>query len=192
MFIRETVTTNKKTGTKYSKHCLVESFRDGGVPRQRVIMQLGSLSLPKPEWPKLAAVLEAKLAGQASLFEEEPALAKLALEMLEHADFVQKRQLEKANHQNTRELINIDFQSIGASESRSLGPELVAQSFWEKLGFDGILKRNGFSPFETALAKTVIIGRLVAPDSELGTWEWLKHRTALFQVGTGITKCPQG
>ena len=182
MFIRETITTNKKTGTKYSKHCLVESYRTNGVPRQRVIMQLGSLSLPKSEWPKLAAILEARLAGQASLFEEDAVLAKLALEKLEHADFVEKRQVEKINYQSNQELVTIDLQSVGVSESRSLGPELVAHTFWERLGFDGILKQNGFSSTECALAKAVIIGRLVAPDSELGTWQWLKHRTALLEL----------
>ena len=79
-------------------------------------------------------------------------------------------------------MVTIDFQSVGVSESRSLGPELVAHTFWERLGFDGILKQSGFSFTECALAKAVIIGRLVAPDSELGTWQWLKHRTALLEL----------
>lgn len=182
MFIRETITTNKKTGVKYTKHCLVESYRIGGVPRQRVIMQLGSLSLPKSDWPKLAAILEARLAGQPSLFEDDLELAKLAAHKLDHAKFVEKRHVEKANYQNSQELLVVDFQSFTVSESRSLGPELVAHSFWERLGFDGILRQNGFSITERALAKAVIIGRLVAPDSELATWQWLKHRTALLEL----------
>jgi len=74
MFIRQAVTINRKTKTKYIAHRLVESYQTPRGPRQRVVMHLGALDLPKSEWPKLAAILEAKLAGQISLFELGPEL----------------------------------------------------------------------------------------------------------------------
>jgi hypothetical protein len=50
MFIRKYETVNKKTGTIYVTHRLVEAYRtEEGLVRQRVIMQLGTLSLPKSE-----------------------------------------------------------------------------------------------------------------------------------------------
>ncbi|MDY0404935.1 hypothetical protein P5G51_005560 [Virgibacillus sp. 179-BFC.A HS] len=58
MFIRETITKNKMTNKSYKKHVLVESYRTENGPRQRVVMQLGTLTLPKSEWKKLAAALE--------------------------------------------------------------------------------------------------------------------------------------
>jgi hypothetical protein len=47
MFIREYNTKNKKTGKVYSAHKLVESFQTEKGPRQRIVMQLGTLTLPK-------------------------------------------------------------------------------------------------------------------------------------------------
>jgi len=50
MFIRETETKNKKTMSVYKTHKLVESYRTEKGVRQRVIMSLGALSLPKNRW----------------------------------------------------------------------------------------------------------------------------------------------
>ena len=55
MYIRETKTENRKTGKVYVKHTLVESVRTPKGPRQRTVMQLGRLSLPRKHWPSLAA-----------------------------------------------------------------------------------------------------------------------------------------
>ena len=182
MFIRQIVTTNKKTGTLYIKHCLVESYRTDAGVRQRTIMHLGALSLPKSEWPKLAAILEARLAGQATLFEDDPELSNLAVAMMERATFVKTRANDQAQRESTQKLITIDLNSISTSESRSLGPELAAHTMWQKLGLSSILESCGLSTTQVALAEAVVVGRLVAPDTELGTWQWLKNRTALLEL----------
>jgi transposase len=183
MFIRESFTTNKKTKTKYVTHRLIESYRTPNGPRQRVVMNLGTLSLPKSEWPKLAALLEARLAGQAALYEDDDSeLAKLAAEKLEYSSFVKKRDRDRRTRQENQELISIDLNSVNTSDARSLGPELVAHSFWEKLEFDAILDSCGLSLEQRALAKAVIIGRLVAPGTELFTWQWLTHHSALIEL----------
>ena len=56
MFIRESFTMNKKTKTEYVTDRLIESYRADNGPRQRVVMNLGTLSLPKSQWPQLAAI----------------------------------------------------------------------------------------------------------------------------------------
>ena len=183
MFIRESFTTNKKTKIKYVTHRLIESYRAAKGPRQRVVMNLGTLSLPKSEWPKLAAILEARLAGQAALYEDDdPELSKLAAEKLEHSRFVKKRDRDRKARQENQELVSVDLNSVNTSDGRSLGPELVAHSFWEKLEFDAVLKSYGLSLEQRALAKAVIIGRLVVPGAELFTWQWLTHRSALVEL----------
>ncbi len=182
MFIRQIVTTNKKTGAQYIKHCLVESYRTDAGIRQRTIMHLGALSLPKSEWPKLAAILEARLAGQSTLFEDDPGLSNLAATMMEQATFVKTRTNDQTQRESIRKLITIDLNSISTSESRSLGPELAAHTMWQRLGLGPILESCGLSATQIALAETVVVGRLVAPDTELGTWQWLKNRTALLEL----------
>jgi transposase len=183
MFIRESFTINKKTHTKYVTHRLIESFRTPKGPRQRVVMNLGTLTLPKSEWPKLAAILEARLAGQTALYDDDnPELSELAAQKLEHSTFVKKRERDRKVRQENQVLISVDLNSVNTSDARSLGPELVAHSSWEHLGFDTTLKSCGLSLEQRALAKAVIIGRLVAPGTELSTWQWLTCRTALTEL----------
>lgn len=183
MFIRQVVTTNKKTKAKYTVHRLVESYYTPRGPRQRVVMHLGTLDLPKSQWPKLAAALEAKLAGQVSLFEQEdPELAMLVNEKYQHGQFAKHRDQDREQRAQNQELTPIDLNSVNASQARSLGPELVAQAAWEQLQFDFILECCDLSLEQKALAKATIIGRLLAPGSELATWEWLKNRTALLEM----------
>lgn len=63
MFVREKKTRNKKTGNIYIKHVLVESYHTTNGPRQRTIMQLGRIDLPRKKWPVLAKALENRLAA---------------------------------------------------------------------------------------------------------------------------------
>ena len=182
MYIREFVTTNKKTGTKYVTHRLVESYQTEKGPRQRIIMHLGTLTLPKSEWRKLACVLEARLAGQESLFSDNPEIAQAANKAMENYSFLQLRQSEAASRQEKRELVSIDLKSVSTTESRSLGPELVAHTIWDRLGFNRLLASCGFSSMQQALAETVVVARLVAPSSDLATWNWLRNETALVEL----------
>lgn len=182
MFIRQTTTHNKKYNTSYTKHQLVESYRTEKGPRQRVIMELGTLTVPKSEWRKLAAILEARLAGQESLLAEDTRLAEAADAAMEHYRFIQTKTQEKQTRHEQRDLVTVDLQSVSSSEHRSLGPELVAHTMWERLGLNTILRTCGLSRQQQALAQAVVIGRLVAPASDLATWNWLKHQTALLEL----------
>ena len=182
MFIRRTSTHSKKSNITYIKHQLVESFRGENGPRQRVIMELGTLTLPKSEWRKLAAVLESRLAGQESLLAEDTVLVETADAAMKHYRFVQTKSLEKQQRHEQRHLVTVDMNSLSSSEHRSLGPELVAHTFWERLKLDQMLLDCGFSLQEQALAQAVIVGRLVAPSSDLATWHWLREQTALLEL----------
>lgn len=182
MFIRGTTTKNKKTNKNYIKHALVESFRTENGPRQRVIMQLGTLSLPKSQWRKLAAALEGRLAGQTTLFEEEPAIANAVDDAMARFDFSQKKTQSTSERHEKADYVSVDLQSVTTSESRSLGPELVGHSMWERLNLPSLLKGCGFSKTELALAETVVLGRLISPSSDLASWRWLRERTALVEM----------
>lgn len=186
MYIREYVTTNKKTKTKYVTHRLVESFRvhEGlkSSVKQRIIMHLGTLELPKSLWPKLAKVLEARLAGQASLFEHNGPVAMAADLAMEHFQFVKRKEKETSIRHSERELLTVDTKTVNTSTFRSLGPELVAHTFWQRLGFDELLENCGLNVNEQALAKAIIVGRLIKPASEHSTWKWLRKQTALLEL----------
>lgn len=145
-------------------------------------MQLGTLSLPKSDWRKLAIALESSLAGQSTFFDEDPEIGSIIAKAMDHHLLIKAKTTAKTTRIENKEMVSIDLQSIATTKSRSLGPELVAVNEWNRLNFDGILKNSGFDDKELALAKAVIIGRLIEPSSDLSTWSWLENRTSLLEM----------
>jgi transposase len=181
MYIRANKTFNKKTQTEYITHRLVESYKTEDGPRQRVIMHLGTLDLPKSQWRHLASILEARLAGQYSLTEDNQELSCLASQLIKRHEFMATHQQEKQERRKEANIVGIDLNSVQTTLNRTLGPELVADAFWKKLGFEQILAGLDFDEKGIALAKAVILGRLLAPGSEYSTWEWFQKRSSLAE-----------
>lgn len=189
MFIRESKTTNKKTGKIYIKHSLVESVRTEKGPRQRVVMTLGRLTLDRTLWKSLAFALESYLNGEQEV--EHLDLFDLPETLIEEITFQRaainnKRKVEtaetdvvQAESKNEKVIQEVDINSLSVVENRSLGPELVANNTWELLGFDPILRECGFNDKEIALAAAVIWGRLINPGSDIATWRWLREKSSL-------------
>ena len=139
MFIREYRTKNKKSGKVYIKHQLVESYRTEKGPRQRVVMNLGKLKLPRSEWRKLAFSLKSRLAGQGTLV-EEPLVAAETERVLKRYNFYK---LRKKKEEAKPKYLTIDLEKLATTANRSLGPELVAEYSWDKLNMDRILSDVG-------------------------------------------------
>lgn len=182
MFIRESKTKNKKTKIIYSTHKLVENYRTDAGVRQRVIMSLGTLTLPKKRWRELAALLESRITGQRSFMEDDHEIAILADDVLKHNKFIKRQREEKTVSKNNEDMQVVDLNSISTSIYRSLGAELIAHTFWEKLDLDTILKDCGFNLKQLSIAKAVILGRLIHPQSEISTWRWFKNCTSLIEM----------
>ena len=183
MFIRESATKNKKTKTIYKTFKLVENYHTEKGSRQRVIMSLGTLNnLPKKRRRELAALLEARISGQHSFLEEDKEIAVIADEALKHNHFVKNQRTEIIVNEENADMQLVDLNSASSSFYRSLGAELIAHTFWEKLGFDFILKDCGLDLKQLSIAKAVILGRLIHPQSELGTWRWFQQNTSLIEM----------
>ena len=182
MFIRAYKTKNKKTKTEYTTHRLVQSYQTEKGPRQRIIMHLGELSLPKPEWKKLAIALEARLSGQTSLITIEPGIDSIAAQAIEHSELVQSKNEDKTRRENDAEFVAVDIKTVSTTTSRTVGPEIVANSIWESLNFDAILKKCNFTLKEISFAKAMIIGRLISPSSELSTINWIKNTSSIIEM----------
>ena len=179
MFIRQTETVNKKTGEVYRKFQLVESYRCEAGPRQRIVMTLPELDLDKSRWPYLATAISERLAGTTSLFEDDPVIRSLADIAMTKYKF---RGTAKAIRQE--KLLNADFKSVDlttatTTSSRSHGAEIVVSGFYERLRFDEILRCTGMSENQRNVAKAVILSRLIAPGSDLGTFRHIKGNASL-------------
>lgn len=179
MFIRAVASLDRKTGAVYTAHQLVESHRTERGPRQRVVMYLGTLELPKAQWRALAAILEARITGQAGLFEADPTLQAVADAVFTQHEVKESLRHAQRQREATSEMVAVDLASAATSLHRSLGPELVANAFYDRLGIGDILTRCGLTELQLDLARAVIVGRLVQPGSDLATWRWMRTHSSL-------------
>ncbi|MGA2081383.1 MAG: IS1634 family transposase [Holophaga sp.] len=147
-------------------------------------MHLGTLDLPRHRWRELASALEVGVTGQLVLFPPEPDIEALAKSLLAEREIKPRRPPRPVAGaaKDDRKLVPVELASMNTSQSRSLGPELVGHAFYQRLGFPELLAECGLDPYQRDLAEAVIVGRLVAPDSDLGTWQWLRTRTSLPEI----------
>ena len=177
MFIRAKETKNRITGTTYVKHQLVRSVRYGDKVRQEIVMELPGLDIEKADFKKLANVLTLRLAGRESLFEADDKIRTAADQMMENYQLIRDLRPVKADEPT---LTPVDLGSVGLRDVRSLGKELVATSFYERLGINEAL--IGLSQKEQALAKAIICTRLIGPVSDLATHRYLRDTSALGEL----------
>jgi transposase len=208
MFIREIKTNNRKTGKTYIKHVLVESIHTESGSRQRTVMQLGKLDIPKKHWHLLAEELQRRLSGdqmtgQLSLIpdnktkrqqELEKSLQKSADKAIAKYHALKNQNPEQASttKKNRRRkepfgdqgvfMKTIDCNTLTSGFSRSLGPELVGYHTWQQLQLPTILKQCGLTVRQTAMAAAVVIGRLIRPASDFSTWKWIRDHSSISEL----------
>ena len=183
MFIREVATNNKKNGSTYINHKLVEAYRtENNEVRQRIIMNLGTLTIPREDWKKLALALESLLSGQETFFNDASEINEIAAKAIENNKLIQKKTEVKASREDNKQLVTVDLNSFNTTEDRSLGPELVANNEWNRLKFDDILKKCKFDEKEISLTKAVVIGKLIEPSSDLAVLDWLQKRSSINEM----------
>ena len=191
MYIKKVTKKKSASGKPYEYLHLVENIRTEKGPRQRLILNLGALDIPKSQYKALANSIEGKLHGISLLFDDKSS------KINELADqFVSKIRSKNTTIMDSSEedeparvptSTSVDVVSIGASECRSIGAEYVAHEMWNKLGFNKILKMCDVSPLLLPLLEAQVVGRLIAPGSEAQTHDWLQSRSALYELtGTPI------
>jgi len=184
MFIRELIKKNKNYPKKFIYHVLVESYRTDKGPRQRVILNLGTLPLSRDKWKKLANRIEELLRGQENIFAHDKEIEALARH---YASLLIGKQLERQTPVDEEkpeqpEYATVDLNSVKNHKIRTIGAEHAALSVIERLGFDTILSEIGFSVDQIKIAKLLIAGRMVYPASELSTYQWAQENSAIGEM----------
>ena len=197
MYIREYKDVDKATGNVKIKHKLVTSVRTDKGPRQKIVMPLGTLTVPRIDWKRLAHALECRITGQQSLLQEHDAdLELLALKLVSNNDLSKclevLREAKLEEHETYQKkpdrsrYVPIDLGSVKMKETRGLGAEILCMKAWEMLGFTDILKKLKFSLINISLAMVLVFGRMISPGSERSTIEWFRKRSALQEL-PGVT-----
>jgi len=175
MFIRTVQKRNKLSWTKYSCQQLVESVRTEKGVRQRLLLSLGKLTLPKDDWPRLVNRIESIVNGQQTLFAETPEIEQLATEIAKH--LVAKYAVEPEIGGERFETVAV--QSLTNLRIRQIGAEYLGLDFFKKLQLPECLNACGFSKRQLEIAMLLIIGRLVHPGSERHLFEWAQQISGL-------------
>ena len=187
MYIRDAY--KRKGDKKYSCLALVETVRTLKGPRQKTILTLGNVDVPKEQWPLLAEMIKRRLSGQRGMFQDETEELQGITESIV-ARLRRKGKL-KAEEARPEDIIRTNVNELKVEEPRMLGPVLTAEEYWKRLGMTEALKECEMSKQEIERAKVEVFGRLIAPMSENATVEWVK-RTALCDIpgkeGISITR----
>jgi transposase len=186
MFIRKITKRNGSTNKNYTYLHLVESVRTKNGPRQRLVLNLGSLDIPSSQYKNLANAIEAMLTGQSNLFPtQDSSIEKHASEAV---DKILDKQSTKKTTTTFEEpslaptIERVDIDSIAVPKSRTIGAEHVCHSFWERLEISSFLKSVGFTDNQIPLMEAIVLGRLISPGSERHTYNWVEKLSGIYDL----------
>ena len=189
MYIRRTKTKTAGHGEDSFTYRIVESVREGTQVKQRTLLNLGKdFAIEPAHWPLLAARIEQLLQGLAPRQAELFTLADEVGQLLEAAAerysglIIAKLAQPVATAATEQDYHSVDINHIEASQARSIGAETLACHAVRQLQLDQKLTALGFNKIDSAAALGSIIGRMIAPGSELQTHAWLQSRTALGEL----------
>jgi transposase len=165
MFIRAKEKRNRGSKKIYYTHKLVESVRTNQGPRQRILLNLGTLELEQKHWKFLADRIEELLTGQRRLFpldENIETLAQHYKKLIVHKKMAENNEFK----QSEQDFQSVNVNGIASSEGKSIGAEHVGLEAMKQLGFFKLFRQLKFEKKVMDLAALLIIGRLVHPCSE--------------------------
>lgn len=174
MYIRK-VTQKGKKNKNYTYYRLVENIRTEKGPRQRTILNLGSLNFPCEKHALLAKRIQEYVNNQLPLFQGDPEVESLAF-------YFGRRILKGEYASSALPEVEVMLDTLQASHCRQIGAEQVCLSWFRYLELDRLLARVGMSKGQVHKAALSTIGRLIAPGSERKTLIWAKERTALGEL----------
>jgi len=160
---------------------LLESYRNAdGQPRNRVVLSLGMRELDKARGKLIAQVIDAELYCR-------PLLLRMPTDVVEEANEIVgavrrkgtwvpigERKQEPTPQSDEAPSPSIDgvlVEQVSTGQTTRLGPELLALHAWRELNMDSLLERLNFNPAQRQAAIVQVIGRMVAPGSELALTE---------------------
>jgi len=184
MFIREIEKRNTGSDKVFISHRLVESIRTPKGPRQAIVMNLGTIDLPREKWKELANRIEEIAHGQEILLIKTPpeieALAQHYAQLLIKKRLAEKTETPSVKKEQDFESININ--TVSSSGNKRIGPEYVGLEAMKSLGFFDLFQQLGFTQSQSNLAALLIVGRYVHPGSERELRRYAKEQSALDEL----------
>ena len=184
MYIRRTTIKSRQTGEPYYTYRLVESIREGGRVRQRTLLNLGRhFEVPRAQWGALVQRIEHLVGGQQDLMpayldaQWEEAAQRYAAQLIRA-----RASVDESGSGAGADYHTVDVDSLELLRPRSVAIEHVALAALRQVGLDKQLEALGFNGPQRAAAIGTLVARMAAPGSELATFSWLQHQSALGEL----------
>ena len=182
VFIKAITKRNRVSHKSYTYHRLLESYRSSRGPRHEILLNLGRLELPKDQWKSLADRIEQVVNGQrplSPLSERVEALAQHYAALLKKRRGAQSGSAQEAPEPILR---RVDLRSVRTGTIRTVGAEHLAVEYARRVSLERAFVEAGLSEDEARVGLLLVVGRLVAPASELATFGWVRHRSGLSEL----------
>jgi transposase len=184
MYIRKTkIKTNN--GKAHYTYRIVESRRDSeGKVKQHTLLNLGTHynRIHESDHALLSQRVNHIIVGQQSLFSLTD---ELETEAQRIATLIIKKHAKPLSidcTNSTAQYNYVDISSIENSDVKTVGAEHIAYETAKKILLPKILSECGLSAKEIDSSMATIIGRLIAPGSEVSRVRHLKHNSALDEI----------
>jgi len=184
MYIRRTTIKSRQTGEPYYTYRLVESIREGKQVRQRTLLNLGRhFEVPREQWGALVQRIEHLVGGQQDLVPAyldarwEEAAQRYAAQLI-HI----QASVDESGSGTGADYHTVDVDSLELLRPRSVAIEHVALAALRQVGLDKQLQALGLNGPQRAAAIATLVARMAAPGSELATFSWLQHQSALGEL----------
>ena len=184
MYIRKTK-TRVINGIDHFTYRMVESRRDAKCKvKQHTLLNLGAHYdlIPEVDHSILAQRVDNIITGQLSLL---PLSEELETEAQRIANLIIKKHAKPLAADNKKINVryeHVDITSIENTDVKTIGVEYLAYEAAKKISLPEILLKCGFSEKEVDDALASIIGRLIAPGSEVSTANYLRNNSALDEI----------
>jgi len=184
MFIRKTRKKDLVTKKEYFNYQLVESTRTERGPRQRILLNLGnSLDLLSKEERKLLANrIEELLTGTQSFLPYPSSIEQLAQTFTKQLIEKGSQKTPEKTPPTKTDYHSVNLDSLKNNQSRTVGIEHIAYETIKKLALEQKLLELGLSKRQVEIAIGIIVGRLACPGSELATYDWMQHSSAIDEL----------
>ena len=191
MFIKEVKKQNSKKGKVFFQYYLIQSMRVDGKPRQRNILYLGSRPVlqDKSKRKIVAQLLEDKIYEKPMLFASVDDAELLTLVDHYYKKYLNKyqgldtdRYFSKPPNQGNVEFEAINVEALDLNDTRSFGAEHLCYGVLKKIGLEGFLSSQGFTPLQITRGLISIIARAIFVSSEHKTAQYLQVCSALNEL----------
>ena len=191
MYIREIQKKNPSSPKTFISHRLIESVRTPRGPRQRAVLNLGRLDLPREQWKALANRIEELLHGYEQVTVPVPDEIETLARHYAKQILRKRRSEEKETHilEDEQDFREVDVNALASSDCKSVGPEHAGLAAMKALEFFTLFRRLGFSedesnlpPFRLWAAWSIRAANGSSNDTHKSKARWTSSWDAIFSA----------